>query len=78
MPLVEYAYSNTMHSSTSKSPFEVIEGKPKPPLMLKKKHNIFATYEYVRDIKESLQKIKEAISALQHRQKRAVDKHRRF
>ena len=66
-----------MHSSTDKSPFEVIEGKPKPPLMLKMKHNIFATDEYLRDIQESFQKIKEAISASQHKQKRAIDKHRR-
>ena len=41
------------------------------------KHNIFAAYEYVRDIQESFQKIKEAISALQHKQKRDVDTHRR-
>ena len=77
LPLVEYAYNNTVHSSTGKSPFEVIEGKPKPPLMLKIKNNIFVADECVRDIKESFQKIKEAISALQHKQKRAIDKHRR-
>ena len=35
LPLVEYAYNNTIHSSTSKAPFEIIEGKPKPPLILK-------------------------------------------
>ena len=63
LPLVEYAYNNTVHSSIGKSPFEVIEGKPKPPLMLKIKNNIFAADEYVRDIEESFQKIKEAISA---------------
>ena len=78
LPLVEYAYNNTVHSSTGKSPFEVIEAnKPKPPLMLKMKHNIFVANEYVRDIKESFQKIKEAISASQHKQKRVVNKHRR-
>ena len=77
LPLAKYAYNNTMHSSTNNSPFEVIEGKPKPPLMLKMKHNTFLVDEYVRDIQESFQKIKEAISALQHKQKRAVDKHRR-
>ena len=77
MPLVEYAYKNTVHCSTGKSPFEVIEDKPKPPLMLKVKNNIFAADKYVRDIKESFQKIKEAISALQHKQKRDIDKHRR-
>ena len=64
LPLVEYAYNNTVHSSTGKSPFEVIEGKPKPPLMLKVKNSIFVVDEYVRDIKESFQKIKEAIFAL--------------
>ena len=72
-----YAYNNTVHVSTGKSPFKVIEGKPKPPLMLKIKNNIFAADEYVRDIKESFQKIKEAIFTSQHKQKRAVDKHRR-
>ena len=77
LPLVEYAYNNTVHSSTGKSPFEVIEGKPKPPLMLKIKNNIFVADEYVRDIKESFQKIKEDIFASQHKQKRVVDKHRR-
>ena len=41
------------------------------------KHNIFVADEYVRDIKESFQKIKEAIFALHHKQKKAVDKHRR-
>ena len=45
--------------------------------MLRMKHNIFAADEYVRDIQESFQKIKEAISASQHKQKRAIDKHRR-
>ena len=34
LPLVEYAYNNTIHSSTGKAPFEVIEGRPKPPLIL--------------------------------------------
>ena len=64
LPLVEYAYNNTAHSSTGKSPFEVIEGKPKPPLMLKMKHNIFVADEYVRDIQEYFKRLKEPIFAL--------------
>ncbi|MCO5591759.1 hypothetical protein L7F22_045751 [Adiantum nelumboides] len=35
LPLVEYAYNNTVHTSTRKAPFEVIEGRPKSPLLLK-------------------------------------------
>ena len=77
MPLVEYAYNNAVHSSTGKITFEIIEGKPKPPMLLKAKHNIFAIDEYVRDIQDSFKKIKEVISTLQQKQKQAVDKHGR-
>ena len=34
LPLVQYAYNNTIHSFTRKAPFEVIEGFPKLPLIL--------------------------------------------
>ena len=43
--------------------------------MLKMKHNTFVAIEYVRDIQESFQKIREAIFASQHKKKRAIDKH---
>ena len=52
LPLVEYAYNNMVHSSIGKSPFQIIEGKLKPPMLLKTKHNIFAVNEYVRDIQD--------------------------
>ena len=58
---MEYAYNNMVHSSTGKTPFEIIEGKPKPPMFLKMKHNIFDADEYVKDIQDSFKKIKEAI-----------------
>ena len=45
-------------------------------MLLKMKHNIFIADEYVRDIQDSFGKIKEVISALQQKQKRAIDKHR--
>ena len=74
---MEYAYNNMIHSTTGKTPFEVIEGKPKPPLMLKMRQSIFVVDEYVRDIKEYFEKIKEATSYSQQRQKKTVYKHRR-
>ncbi|MCO5577997.1 hypothetical protein L7F22_031835 [Adiantum nelumboides] len=77
LPLVEYAYNNTVHTSTRKAPFEVIEGRPKSPLLLKVPGKIFATDEYSRDLKESFQKIKEAISIAQQKQKAVANKHRR-
>ena len=42
LPMVEYAYNNTIHTSTGKTPFEVVEGKPKLPLMVKYLSNVFA------------------------------------
>ncbi|MCO5609255.1 hypothetical protein L7F22_063479 [Adiantum nelumboides] len=77
IPLVEYAYNNTVHTSTGKAPFEVIEGRSKSPLLLKVHGKIFAADEYSRDLKESFQKIKEAISISQQKQKAAANKHRR-
>ena len=51
LPLVEFAYNNTVHKSTSKSLFEIVEGRPKPPPILRMQQKIFATDECVRDIK---------------------------
>ncbi|MCO5552407.1 hypothetical protein L7F22_005918 [Adiantum nelumboides] len=73
LPLVEYAYNNTVHTSTRKAPFEVIEGRPKIPLLLKVHGKIFAANEYNRDLKESFQKIKEAICISQQKQKAATN-----
>ncbi|MCO5573047.1 hypothetical protein L7F22_026812 [Adiantum nelumboides] len=77
LPLVEYAYNNTVHTSIGKAPFEVIEGRSKSPLLLKVHGKIFAADEYSRDLKESFQKIKEAISISQQKQKAAANKHKR-
>ncbi|MCO5612987.1 hypothetical protein L7F22_067260 [Adiantum nelumboides] len=77
LPLVEYAYNNTVHTSTRKAPFEVIEGRPKSPLLLKVHGKIFVADEYSRDLKESFQKIKEAISIAQQKQRAAANKDRR-
>ncbi|MCO5552875.1 hypothetical protein L7F22_006394 [Adiantum nelumboides] len=77
LPLLEYAYNNTVHTSTGKAPFEVIEGRPKVPLLLKVHGKIFAADEYSRDLKESFQKIKEAISIAQQKQEVAANKHQR-
>ncbi|MCO5552094.1 hypothetical protein L7F22_005604 [Adiantum nelumboides] len=77
LPLVEYAYNNTIHTSTGKAPFEVIEGRSKSPLLLKVHGKTFAADEYSPDLKEYFQKIKEAISISQQKQKAAANKHKR-
>ncbi|MCO5601712.1 hypothetical protein L7F22_055835 [Adiantum nelumboides] len=77
LPLVEYAYNNTVHTSTGKAPFEIVEGIPKVPLILRTKEQIFAADEYVRDVREAFAKVKEALQRAQVKQKEAVDKHHR-
>ena len=42
LPLVEYAYNNTVHTSTGKSPFEIVEGRSKAPPILRMHQKIFA------------------------------------
>ena len=69
LPLLEYAYNNTIHTSTGKSPFEVIEGLPKIPLILRTTEQIFVVDEYVRDVKYAFQKIMEALQRAQEKQK---------
>ena len=61
LPLVEYAYNNTVHTSTGKSPFEIVEGRSKVPPILRMHQKIFTADEYVRDLQASFQKIKDAI-----------------
>ncbi|MCO5602860.1 hypothetical protein L7F22_056999 [Adiantum nelumboides] len=74
---VEYVYNNTIHTSTGKTPFEVIEGRPRLPLILKPHEKIFAANEEVRDIRVAFDKIKESIQSAQQTYKRAADKHRK-
>ncbi|MCO5563900.1 hypothetical protein L7F22_017551 [Adiantum nelumboides] len=50
LPLVEYAYNNTMHSSTGKAPFEIVEGGKKVPPILHTKDKIFEADKYVQDM----------------------------
>ena len=74
--MVEYAYNTTIHTSTGETPFEIVEGRPKLSLMVKCLSNVFAADEYSRDLIESSQKLKNAISIVQYKQKLAVDKYR--
>ena len=62
---MEYAYNNTIHTSIGKTPFEVIEGRPRLPLILNPHENIFAANEAVQDIWVAFDKIKDSIRLAQ-------------
>ncbi|MCO5603091.1 hypothetical protein L7F22_057236 [Adiantum nelumboides] len=75
LPLVEYAYNNTVHSSTGKAPFEIVEGGKKVPPILHTKD--FEADKYVQDMDEMYKKVKVALEKTQAKQKKAADSHRR-
>ena len=77
LPLVEFAYNNTVHSSTGKAPFEVIYRKVIVLPILRTKDEIFAADEYVRDLETAFTQVRTAIEKSQEKHKKAADKHRR-
>ncbi|MCO5611439.1 hypothetical protein L7F22_065692 [Adiantum nelumboides] len=77
LPLVEFAYNNTIHSSTGKAPFEIVEGAMKVPPFLSTKDKIFEADEYTRDLDTAFAKVREILQKSQERQKKAADRHRR-
>ncbi|MCO5549242.1 hypothetical protein L7F22_002709 [Adiantum nelumboides] len=77
LPLVEYAYNNTEHTSTGKAPFEIVEEGKKVPPILQTKDKIFEVDKYVQNTNEAYRKIKLALEKTQSKQKKAADRHRR-
>ncbi|MCO5555027.1 hypothetical protein L7F22_008566 [Adiantum nelumboides] len=77
LPLVEYAYNNTVHTSTGKAPFEIVEGGKKVPPILHTKDKIFEADKYVQNTDEAYKKIKLALEKTQSKQKKAADRHHR-
>ncbi|MCO5607585.1 hypothetical protein L7F22_061782 [Adiantum nelumboides] len=77
LPLVEYAYNNTVHTLTGKAPFERVEGGKKVPPILQTKDKIFEADKYVQNTDEAYRKIKLAFEKTQSKQKKAADRHRR-
>ncbi|MCO5577030.1 hypothetical protein L7F22_030852 [Adiantum nelumboides] len=77
LPLVEYAYNNTVHSSTGKAPFEIVEGGKKVPPILHTKDKIFEADRYVEGWQKAYKKVKYALEKTQAKQERTADSHRR-
>ena len=70
-------YNNTVHTSTGKAPFKIVEGGKKVPPILHTKDKIFEADKYVEDMQESYARVKYALQRTQEKHKKAADKHRR-
>ncbi|MCO5609983.1 hypothetical protein L7F22_064218 [Adiantum nelumboides] len=77
LPLVEYADNNTVHTSTGKVPFEIVEGGKKVPPILQTKDTIFEANKHVQNVDEACRKIKIALEMTQSKHKKAADRHHR-
>ncbi|MCO5614089.1 hypothetical protein L7F22_068370 [Adiantum nelumboides] len=77
LPLVEFAYNNTIHSSTGKALFEIVEGARKPPPMVKVMDDVFEADKFVENLGLVYQELQQVIQKAQEKQKKAADKHRR-
>ncbi|MCO5575542.1 hypothetical protein L7F22_029343 [Adiantum nelumboides] len=77
LPLMEFTYNNTIHSSTGKTSFEIVEGAMKVPPFLSTKDKIFEADEYTRDLDTAFAKVRETLQKSQELQKKAADRHRR-
>ena len=72
LPLLEYAYNNTIHTSTRKAPFEIIEGRPKLPLIVKMLGHVFAANESIVGILKNLSKTLKILYPSRKRDKRLL------
>ncbi|MCO5584267.1 hypothetical protein L7F22_038191 [Adiantum nelumboides] len=61
LPLVDYAYNNTVHTSLGKAPFEIEKGGKKVPPIFQTKDKIFEADKYVQNVDEVYRKIKIAL-----------------
>ncbi|MCO5581268.1 hypothetical protein L7F22_035146 [Adiantum nelumboides] len=76
LPLVEYVYNATVHTSTGKVPFEIVEGGKKVAPILQTKDKIFDVDKYVQNTDEAYKKIKIALEKTQSKQTKVADCYR--
>lgn len=77
LPLVEFAYNNTRHSSTQKTPFEIMYGKSILPPIMRTQDKILAADQFIHDYEKAYQQVKEAIFKAQEKQAKSANKRRR-
>lgn len=74
LPIVEFAFNNTVHSSTGKAPFEIMYGQTLPPPLVHTKEKVFAAEEFCTDYQKAFEQVKQVISKAQAKQQNASNK----
>jgi hypothetical protein len=78
LPLVEFAYNNSYHSTIGMAPFEALYGRPcrSPVLWADIEEEHLHGTDYVKDATEKMKLIQQRIQTAQSRQKSYYDKHK--
>lgn len=76
LPLVEYVYNNTLHSSMSKALFEIIYAKFLLPDILRTKDKTSTIDEHVKAVDTAYAQIKKATKSMQDEMRKATNEHR--
>ncbi|KAI3491362.1 hypothetical protein L1887_44288 [Cichorium endivia] len=79
LPLVEFAYNNTYHSSIQMAPFEALYGAPcrTPTCWTETGDKPLAGPEIIAETEEKIQSIREHMRVAQNRQKQYADRRRK-
>jgi len=75
IPLAEFAYNNSRHSSTKQTPFETVYGRS-PCFESIHLHSQTPAYDYLRKIKTLQEELKVNLEAANQRYKEIADRHR--
>ena len=78
LPLVEFAYNNSYHSSIGMPPFEALYGRPcRTPLSWDRlEDRVIIGPELIHEMEEQVRQIRQWLKEAQDRQKSYVDAHR--
>ncbi|KAM7497180.1 hypothetical protein LguiA_021594 [Lonicera macranthoides] len=78
IPLAEWWYNTTYHSSLQLTPFEVVYGYPPPHLSIPQfeTHKEIDVQQFLQERKTMMQCIRDRLQEAQHRMKQFADRHR--
>jgi len=77
LPMLQFAYNNTRHSATGRSPNEILLGEPLPIPIFQMKDKVFSADSFTSDWKLAFEQVKEHIAKSQEKYCKAANKKRK-
>jgi len=77
LPMLQFAYNNTRHSATGKSPNEILLGEPLPIPIFQMKDRVFSADSFTSNWKLAFKQVKQHIAKAQEKYCKATNKKRK-